>query len=239
MSSKTILVVDDEPEIVELVETYLLRERFKVLKANNGKKALQSAQENHPDLIILDIMLPELDGMEVCRILRTNNQTPVIFLSAKSDEFDKVLGLGVGGDDYLTKPFSPRELVARVKANLRRITNDVTNQSELSPSHQSDYLVFSDMKIDLEGYRVWIKDQELKLSVKEFELLKFLATHPNKVFSKEKLYDCIWGADSFGDSRTVMVHISRLREKLERYTSTSYLKTVWGIGYKFELNNDA
>lgn len=251
LQEKTILLVDDEPEILELLETYLVRESFNVIKAENGNFAIEYAKKFNPDLIVLDVMLPQFDGMEVCRILRSTTQSPIIFLSAKSDEFSKVLGLGLGGDDYVTKPFSPRELVARIKANLRRPTAvnsqvpvsinvmDKFNESRGAVEAnkvkaQVNFLIFPGLKIDVDGYRVWVNDKLVKLPVKEFELLKFLALHPNKVFSKEKLYDEIWGTDSFGDSRTVMVHMSRLREKLEKDGSLPYLKTVWGIGYTFE-----
>jgi DNA-binding response OmpR family regulator len=253
LQKKTILLVDDEPEILELLETYLVRESFKVITAENGNYAIEYAKIYNPDLIVLDVMLPQLDGMEVCRILRSTTQSPIIFLSAKSDEFSKVLGLSLGGDDYVTKPFSPRELVARIKANLRRPTalnsqvSTLTNEHNKldEPDHETiitknkaqlNFLIFPGLKIDIDGYRVWVNNQVVKLPVKEFELLRFLAAHPNKVVSKEKLYDEIWGTDSLGDSRTVMVHMSRLREKLEKDTSLPpYLKTVWGIGYSFEL----
>jgi DNA-binding response OmpR family regulator len=244
LKEKTILIVDDEPEINELLETYLLAESFGVLKAGNGKDAIKLAKEYKPDLIILDVMMPQFDGMEVCRILRAVTQVPIIFLSAKSDEFSKVIGLELGGDDYVTKPFSPRELLARIKANLRRPAVQEADLSQIPVSHShtqssnsgNNLLIFPGLKIDLEGYRVWVNEKQIKLSAKEFELLKFLACNPNKVFSKEKLYDQIWSADSFGDSRTVMVHMSRLREKLEQDASLpTYLKTIWGIGYSFEL----
>jgi len=223
-----ILVIDDEIEIVELVRDYLEREGFGVITAGDGQTALATARREKPDLILLDIMLPKIDGFEVCRQLRGEMVAPIILLSAKGQEVDKILGLGLGADDYVTKPFSPGELVARVKAHLRRSTL-------LNKGHEETILCFGDLTIDTQGYRVTRRGQEVTLATREFELLRFLALHPNQVFTRERLFEKVWGYDYIGDASTVTVHIRRLREKLEedpRYPR--YLKTIWGVGYKFE-----
>ena len=223
-----VLIVDDEIEIVELVRDYLEREGFVVLTATDGQAALECARRSKPDLVVLDIMLPKIDGFEVCRQLRGEMVIPIVLLSAKGQEVDKILGLGLGADDYITKPFSPGELVARVKAHLRRST-------VLSKNHEETVLSFGDLSIDIQGYRVTLKAQEVPLPSREFELLRFIAQHPNQVFTREVLFEKVWGYDYVGDDSTVTVHIRRLREKLESDPrNPRYIKTVWGVGYKFE-----
>ncbi len=223
-----ILIVDDEADILDLIEIYLKREGLAVVKATSAIEALTLTRREKPELILLDILLPGMDGFEICRLLRQETLAPIIFLSSRSDESDKILGLGLGADDYLTKPFSPLELVARVKANLRRFNNFEHLDSKKNVKYPG-------LELDLEAYLAKIDSKLLKLSVKEFELLKFLATHPNRVFTPEQIYTEIWGADSTGDYRVVGVYISKLRDKLAvNPVVQSYVKTVWGIGYKFE-----
>lgn len=223
-----VLVVDDEIEIVELVRDYLEREGFGVITAGDGQEAIAAARRQKPDLIVLDIMLPKIDGFEVCRQLRGEMVVPILLLSAKGQEVDKILGLGLGADDYITKPFSPGELVARVKAHLRRSTL-------LSKTNEESSLSFGELVIDVHGYRVTCCGREVALPSREFELLRFLAQNPNQVFTREQLFEKVWGYDYIGDDSTVTVHIRRIREKLEQDPrNPRYLKTVWGVGYKFE-----
>ncbi|MHB8170907.1 MAG: response regulator transcription factor [Thermincolia bacterium] len=188
-----ILIVDDEKEIVELVTDYLEREGFRVVTAGDGQAALEAARREKPDLIILDIMLPKIDGYEVCRQIRGEMVVPIIFLSAKGQEVDKILGLGLGADDYITKPFSPGELVARVKAHLRRV-------NLLSKGQEDNLLCFREMTIDTQGYRVTLCGQEVALATREFELLRYLALNPNQVFTREQLFAKVWGYDYVGDA---------------------------------------
>lgn len=218
-----ILIVDDEIEIVELVRDYLEQEGYNVITAGDGQAALDAARREKPDLIVLDIMLPKIDGFEVCRRLRGEMLAPILLLSAKGQEVDKILGLGLGADDYITKPFSPSELVARVKAHLRRSTL-------LSKNHNAEeILIFGDLSIDVDGYKVTRCGQEVVMASREFELLRFLALHPNQVFTREQLFEKVWGYDYVGDDSTVTVHIRRIREKLEDDPrNPRYLKTIWG-----------
>lgn len=223
-----ILVVDDEIEIVELVQDYLEREGFGVIAAGDGQAAIEAARRENPDLIVLDIMLPKIDGFEVCRQLRAEMVAPILLLSAKGQEVDKILGLGLGADDYITKPFSPGELVARVKAHLRRATL-------LSKGHEETILTFGNLTIDVNGYKVSRCGQEVALPTREFELLRFMALHASQVFTREQLFEKVWGYDYVGDDSTVTVHIRRLREKLEDDPGDPrHIKTIWGVGYKFE-----
>jgi len=227
---KKILIIDDEPEVVQLIEKYLKREGFEIFTGGTGQEALHLAKNEKPDLIILDIMLPDFDGLEACKILRRDNLAPILLISAKGDDADKVLGLGLGADDYLTKPFSLNELVARVKAHLRR-SNYI---KMVNPENKPEILTFSPLVIDSKSREVHLKGKPVVLTSKEFELLYFLALNANQVFNKEYLYEKIWGQDSSGDSRTVMVHIRRLREKIEKNpTQPKYVKTMRGTGYKF------
>jgi len=221
-----ILVVDDDRNICELVRLYLQKEGFEIQMEYDGEKALAAFKENPPVAVVLDIMLPGLDGIEVLKEIRRTSNIPVIMLTAKGETFDKVLGLELGADDYLVKPFEPKELVARVKAVLRRFESKEISKKEV---------VFPNLSINLNTYELKIAGRTVDVPPKELELLYFLCYHPNKVFTRDQLLDEVWGYDFFGDSRTVDVHIKRLREKLEDYTDYWQLKTVWGVGYKFEV----
>ena len=226
-----ILVVDDEAEIVELLSDYLDAEGYSVTVASDGREALEKAKKEKPDLVILDIMMPELDGFEVCRAIRAQSNIPIIMLSAKQQEGDKVLGLGLGADDYIAKPFSPREVVARVRAQLRRAT--VLSGG----SGEAGVVRFPGLEIHLLEYRVVVGGREISLQARAFELLKFLALYPRQVFSKEQLFERVWGEKYLGDPNTLSVHIRRLREKIEEDPGRPrYIKTIWGVGYKFEGN---
>ncbi|BBH19694.1 DNA-binding response regulator [Paenibacillus baekrokdamisoli] len=233
MSGSKILVVDDESDITELITLYMEREGFDVHSTDNGEDAIMLAGELQPDLIILDISLKSIDGFEVCKQIRTISNVPILFISCKSDDTDIIHGLTVGGDDYMTKPFSPSQLVARVKAHLRR--QSVVMQS-FAARENGELLSFDGLVIDLPARTVQIRDKEVFLSTKEFELLVHLAKSPNRAFALDDLYTIIWGHDSMGDTRTLMVHISNLRKKIEPDpTNPMYIITVRGIGYKFNI----
>ncbi len=224
-----VLVVDDEPQILEVVSKYLAREGFQVSTARDGEAALATFNSSKPDLVVLDLMLPKVDGLEVFRRLRTLSAVPVIMLTAKGEETDRIVGLELGADDYITKPFSPRELVARVKAVLRRATTG----SMLETGERT--LVRGELRIDPRARSVLVADKDVELTSKEFDLLWFLASHPGQVFTRTQLLDHVWGFEYYGDSSTVTVHIRRLREKIESDPANPhYLSTVWGVGYKFE-----
>jgi len=227
-----ILVVDDEPSIVTLLEFNLKKSGYDVITATDGKMALEKAEMEHPDLIVLDLMLPELDGMEVCRALRMRRMmVPILMLTARDEEFDKILGLELGADDYMTKPFSPREVVARVKAILRR-TNISQNNKE---QDVNDKIAIGDLEIFPNRYEAFFKGEKLVLTPKEFELLMYLARHKGRVLPREKLLDEVWDYDFVGDTRIVDVHVSHLREKIESNTrKPQYIKTIRGFGYKLE-----
>ncbi len=227
MPNTKVLVVDDDSHIVELIKLYLEKEGFTVITANNGKAAIDKFKSESPDIMILDVMMPEMDGWDVCREIRKSSNTPIIMLTAKGETFDKVLGLELGADDYMVKPFETKELIARVKAVLRRSeSNDPAKQDELN---------FTNLSINISNYELKINGKIMEIPPKELELLHFLASHPNRVFTREQLLEEVWGFDYFGDSRTVDVHIKRLREKLELVKDADWqLKTVWGVGYKFE-----
>lgn len=221
-----ILVVDDDPTISEVVGRYLERESYEVEVALDGAEALERARAHSPDLVVLDLMLPRIDGLEVFRQLRGQSSVPVIMLTAKGEEMDKLVGLNLGADDYMTKPFSPRELVARVKAVLRR--------SQFPRGFERDTLRFGELSINPRTRQVQTRGQEVDLTAKEFDLLWFLAQHPRQVFSREQLLNEVWDYLYVGDTSTVTVHIRRLREKIEADpTKPSYILTVWGLGYKF------
>lgn len=226
-----ILVVDDEKSIVELIKFNLEREGFKVITAFNGYEALEKARNEKPELIILDVMLPGIDGIEVCRSLSSDSNTrqiPIIMLSARTEEVDKVLGLEMGADDYITKPFSPRELIARVKARIRR-----TQSMQSDIASRDAKLVIGDLVIDCDRFEVTVNGKKVDLTPKEFELLRFLAEEPGKVLSREYLLEKIWGYDFIGDSRTVDVHIRHIRQKLEKVPgSPNFIETVRGVGYR-------
>jgi len=226
MGDIKILVVDDEKRMVELVKLYLEKENYLVDEAYDGQQALDLIAKNNYNLIILDLMLPIVDGWSVCMEVRKKYDIPIIMLTARGEEYDKVLGFELGADDYVVKPFSPRELVARVKALLRR----------MGPKHDDDgVLVFDELIIDPEGRMVKVQDKEIDLTPKEFDMLYFLAKNKGKVFTREKLLEEVWGYDFFGSLRTVDTHIKQLREKLGRSKAASYINTVWGVGYKFEV----
>ncbi len=224
---QTILVVDDDPNIAQLVKLYLEKEGYEVAVETRGDEALAAFQKNPPSLMLLDIMLPGMDGWQVCRAVRQTSTIPIIMLSAKDETFDKVLGLELGADDYVTKPFEGKELVARVKAVLRRS----------APSEpEKDTLSFPGLTISLEKYEVHFQGKLVEMPPKELEVLYFLAAHQNRVFTREQLLEQVWGFDFFGDSRTVDVHIKRLREKLQGSESLGWqIRTVWGVGYKSEV----
>ncbi len=224
-----ILVVDDDENIAELITLYLEKECYAVLAVHDGEAALKAVPEFAPDLILLDLMLPGMDGYQVCREIRMKSQVPIIILSAKGEVFDKVLGLELGADDYMIKPFDSKELVARVKAVLRRFR--IPQAAETSEK-QDSAVRYEDLEISLTNYQVLYMGQPVEMPPKELELLYFLASHPNQVFTREQLLDHIWGYEYAGDTRTVDVHIKRLREKIKDRGNWS-LTTVWGVGYKF------
>ena len=229
-SKPKILIVDDEDNICELVRLYIEKEGFDAIIANDGQEAVAKFNKEKPDLILLDIMLPIKDGWQVCREIRAQSKVPIIMLTAKGETFDKVLGLELGADDYVVKPFEPKELIARIRAVLRRSADSVDEKAD------EDELSFDGLKINQSTYEVYIDDKKVEMPPKEFELLYFLAKNTNKVFTRDQLLDEIWGYEFFGDSRTVDVHIKRIREKLEGENRTWALKTVWGVGYKFEVS---
>ncbi|MBR5152972.1 MAG: response regulator transcription factor [Clostridia bacterium] len=227
---QTVLIVDDEVNICELVRLYVEKEGYHAIIANDGQQAIDMFKKHAPDLILLDIMLPVKDGWQVCREVRSSSNTPVIMLTAKGETFDKVLGLELGADDYIVKPFEPKELVARIKAVLRRAENQAQNEEE-----EDKELRFDGLTVNQSTYEVYLDGNKLEMPPKEFELLYFLAKNTNKVFTRDQLLDEIWGYEFFGDSRTVDVHVKRIREKIEGAERPWALKTVWGVGYKFEV----
>ncbi|MBQ3599599.1 MAG: response regulator transcription factor [Lachnospiraceae bacterium] len=238
ISKQKILIVDDDTNIAELISLYLKKECFDTLIVNDGNEALKQFKTYEPNLILLDLMLPGIDGYEVCREVRKTSSVPIIMLSAKGEIFDKVLGLELGADDYIIKPFDSKELVARVKAVIRRFHNaeKLQQEEDSSPSieQSGDFVSYPNLIVNLTNYSVLYQNQPLDMPPKELELLYFLASHPNKVFTRENLLDKIWGYDYYGDTRTVDVHIKRLREKIKDHDNWS-IATVWGIGYKFEV----
>ena len=229
VDKQKVLIVDDDNNIAELISLYFTKECFDTRIVNDGENALREFSSYAPDLILLDLMLPGIDGYEVCRRIRAEEQTPVIMLSAKGEVFDKVLGLELGADDYMEKPFDSKELVARVKAVLRRCSHAPVPP----PTTDKKIVEYPDLMISLNDYSVLYNGQYLDMPPKEIELLFFLASQPNQVFTREQLLDHIWGYEYAGDTRTVDVHIKRLREKISDHQSWR-LHTVWGIGYKFE-----
>ncbi|HEX2910143.1 MAG TPA: response regulator transcription factor [Chloroflexia bacterium] len=237
-SGTKILIIEDEESIWSLVKSYLEREGFAVEVATDGKHGLELARKHRPALVILDLMLPGMDGLEVCRILRAESPVYILMLTARTDEVDRVVGLTMGADDYVTKPFSPRELVARVKAALRRQMLDSAGSGPSAPAVTAPpspkRLEFAALVVEPESRQVWVKSQLLDLTRTEFDLLLTLAEMPNRVFSREKLLETVWGYDYFGDERVVDVHIGQLRKKLEAAGGGQPIKTVWGVGYRFE-----
>ena len=222
----SILIIDDDVNICELVSLYLEKEGYEVFSANDGLRGIGKFETDKPDLIILDIMMPGMDGWEVCRTIKKVSSVPIIMLSAKGETFDKVLGLELGADDYIVKPFDAKELVARVKAILRRSSGEREENDEIS---------LPGLVVNKNKYTVLMNDEYVEMPPKEFLLLYHFVSNPNKVFTRENLLHSIWGYDFYGDSRTVDVHIKRLREKLNNGNPDWELKTVWGIGYKFEV----
>lgn len=238
MIKQKVLIVDDDENIAELISLYLEKEQYDTETASDGEEALKLIEVYNPDLILLDIMLPGMDGYEVCQQIRKTRDTPVIMLSAKGEVFDKVLGLKMGADDYIVKPFDSNEMVARVSAVLRR-SGPQRNEVEPSPQvadadHKGDFIEYPDLVVNLSNYTVSYEGVPVEMPPKELELLYFLASHPNQVFTRDQLLSQLWGYDFIGDSRTVDVHVKRLREKLSGDHNWS-IATVWRIGYKFEV----
>ncbi|MBR2402312.1 MAG: response regulator transcription factor [Lachnospiraceae bacterium] len=233
MATKSkILIVDDDNNIAELISLYLIKECFDTKIVNDGEEALQAFESYSPNLILLDLMLPGIDGYQVCREVRAKSNVPIIMLSAKGEIFDKVLGLELGADDYMMKPFDSKELVARVKAVLRRYQPIKSEE----PAPDIKCVTYTDLVINLSNYSVMYMGEQVDMPPKELELLYFLAASPNQVFTREQLLDHIWGYEYIGDTRTVDVHVKRLREKIKDHANWS-LATVWGIGYKFEVRD--
>jgi len=232
--SKKILVVDDEQSIITLLQYNLEQAGFEILTSMDGQEGYEKALSEKPDLMILDLMLPSMDGIEVCKQLRQQKlMTPILMLTAKDDEFDKVLGLELGADDYMTKPFSPREVVARVKAILRRVQTN--QQPEPQTVEDKSQMIIGELKVMPEHYEAYYRDERLDLTPKEFELLVYLAKHKGRVLTRDQLLSAVWNYDFAGDTRIVDVHISHLREKIERNTKKPvYIKTIRGLGYKLE-----
>lgn len=226
-----ILIVEDDTAIAELEKDYLELSSFQVTIETDGVSGAARALDEDFNLIILDLMLPGMDGFEICKLIRETKNTPIIMVSAKKDDIDKIRGLGLGADDYITKPFSPSELVARVKAHLARYKRLTTSAIE-----KNEILKIRGLQIDTAARRVWINGVETPFTSKEFDLLAFLASHPNHVYSKEELFKHIWSMDSVGEIATVTVHIKKLREKIEENTSKpKYIETIWGVGYRFKV----
>ena len=226
-----ILIVEDEVAIADLEKDYLELSGFEVEIENDGRSGLNRALNEEFDLFILDLMLPEVDGFEICRQIREKKYTPILMVSAKKDDIDKIRGLGLGADDYVTKPFSPSELVARVKAHLARYERLIGSNVP-----ENDIVEIRGIRIDKTARRVWVNGEEKQFTTKEFDLLTFLAEHPNHVFTKEELFREIWDMESIGDIATVTVHIKKIREKIElNTTKPQYIETIWGVGYRFKL----
>ena len=228
MANAKILIIDDDVNICELLRLYLEKDGFDVEVCTDGLKAIEAYEATNPDLILLDIMLPGMDGWQICREIRKTSQTPIIMLTAKGETFDKVLGLELGADDYITKPFETKEVVARIKAVLRR-SSAQSNSAEASKEVNYDKLM-----INITNYELKVDGTTIDTPPKELELIFHLASNPNRVYTRDQLLDEVWGFEYYGDSRTVDVHIKRLREKLEGVSDKWELKTVWGVGYKFE-----
>ena len=229
-----VLIVDDDENIAQLISLYLLKECYETRMVYDGESALTAFREFQPNIVLLDLMLPGIDGYQVCREIRQTSKCPIIMLSAKGEVFDKVLGLELGADDYMVKPFDSKELVARVKAILRR-SND-TEKAQAAPPSDTKKVVYPDLIINRSNYEVFYYGERVEMAPKELELLYFLAESPNRVFTREQLLDRIWGYEYVGDTRTVDVHIKRIREKLPDHKNWS-ISTVWGVGYKFEVRS--
>lgn len=231
MSLEKILVVDDDKNICELLRLYLEKEGYSVIMCHDGQEAVVKFNALNPDMILLDIMLPSLDGWQVCREIRKKSNVPIIMLTAKGETFDKVLGLELGADDYVVKPFDTKEIVARIKAVLRRI-------SQTSQAEESKEVVYDKLIVNMTRYELKVNGKVIDTPPKELELLFHLASNPNRVYTRDQLLDEVWGFEYYGDSRTIDVHVKRLREKLENVSDKWALKTVWGVGYKFEVTGE-
>lgn len=230
MANEKILVVDDDTNICELLRLYLTKEGYQVTVANDGEEGLEKFNQVKPDMVLLDVMMPKMDGLEVCRRIRKAGNTPVMMLTAKGETFDKVLGLELGADDYMVKPFDAKEVVARIKAVLRRC------QTTTAAAESTEGVIeFDNLRLDMNSYELRVKDKVVEAPPKELELLNCLASHPNRVYTRDQLLDEVWGFEYYGDSRTIDVHVKRLREKLAGASDKWELKTVWGVGYKFEV----
>ena len=229
MANEKILVVDDDKNICELLRLYLVKEGFQVTLAYDGNAALAEFEHQKPAMVLLDVMMPGMDGWEVCRKIRQNSKTPIIMLTAKGETYDKVLGLELGADDYIVKPFDAKEVTARIKAVLRRCGDDKADEEE------KGVYDFDNLRLDMNRYELKVKGKVVEAPPKELELLACLAGHPNRVYTRDQLLDEVWGFEYYGDSRTIDVHVKRLREKLENASDQWNLKTVWGVGYKFEV----
>ncbi|BBF44087.1 phosphate regulon transcriptional regulatory protein PhoB [Lachnospiraceae bacterium KM106-2] len=228
-----ILIADDNQDITDILETYAKREGYETLVSSDGEEAYEQFLKYNPNVVLLDVMMPKLDGYEVCRRIRRKSNVPVILISARGEDFEKIMGLDIGADDYIVKPFSPSEVMARVRAVLRRFKT-----VQKSMNHDNE-LVIEDMKINLDEYSLYIGEEKIKLTKKEIETMWTLAGNPNKVFTRDNLLDSLWGYDYYGDSRTVDSHIKRLRAKLDQVPHPRWnIKTIWGMGYKFEIAND-
>ncbi|MHA6532458.1 response regulator transcription factor [Paenibacillus sp. BAC0078] len=224
---KTILVVDDDEDIVKLITKSLRCEQFEILPAYSGKEALSALEENHIDFIVLDIVMREMDGFDVCRSIRKSSNTPILFLSARDKDIDKIVGFEIGADDYMTKPFSIQELTSRIKAHFRKVDRLLKEWNELSPnSERADF----PLKLNDKAFEAFLNNRRLDLSTKEFQILSFLMRHPNNVLTREQVYENVWG-DEYGEINTVTVHIKNIRKKLG--PEYDYIKTIWGIGYKY------
>lgn len=229
MEQENILIIEDDADLSKILYDFLSKEGFTVLQARDGEAGIELAKKQKPVLILLDLMLPKVDGFEVCRSIRSHSVAPIIILSAKDSDMDKMLSLGIGADDYMTKPFSLLELVARIRSHIRRFTSFSTPQVEEKSSK-----VFGEIEIDSLAYKVKIHNQEIELTTREFKLLDFLASHPAQVFTKEQLLDRVWGSNEYIDMNTITVYIGRIREKMMA-AGACYIKTVWGAGYKWEM----
>ncbi|MCL2486562.1 MAG: response regulator transcription factor [Oscillospiraceae bacterium] len=227
MDAEKVLIVDDDHNICELLRLYIEKEGFSVVMAHDGRSAISKFEADNPDIVLLDIMLPELDGWQVCREIRKRSTCPIIMLTAKGETFDKVLGLELGADDYVVKPFEAKEIIARIKAVLRRVVKKDEEEIRI--------VTFDKLSINLDNYELRVNGEQVDTPPKEMELIYHLASNPNRVFSRDQLLDEVWGFNYYGDSRTVDVHVKRLREKLEGVSDEWSLKTVWGVGYKFEV----
>lgn len=229
MSMGKILVADDDNNISELIRIYLEKEGYTVITASDGEEAVQTFAAEQPDMVLLDVMMPKLDGWQVCREIRQKGNTPIIMVTAKGETFDKVLGLELGADDYMVKPFDTKEVVARIKAVLRRTT------AEVAPVNKVKEVTFDKLVVNMTRYELKVDGVPVDTPPKELELLFHLASNPNRVYTRDQLLDEVWGFEYYGDSRTVDVHVKRLREKLEGVSTQWNVKTVWGVGYKFEV----